>query len=214
MSRGSTSQVSHNSVDDLVSHLGELRSRNSPVVAAIDGCGGAGKSSLARAIVAALLHSAHIEHDWFHLPKNQVSAGRRFDHQRLISEVITPSRSGSRALSFLRYNWGYLAGIPDGFHETPIEIKDAEVLIIEGCETLHSSLVQHLDFRIWLDTDPEVAMQQGVGRDIHEYKLDPDRVLAAWKEWGVWEARSLALDDRRKRADVLFVPGMTSEPTE
>jgi uridine kinase len=107
-------------------------------------------------------------------------------------------------MSFLRYNWGYLAGIPDGYHENPVTISDVEVLVLEGCETLHPSLVAHLDLRIWLDTPPEVALERGMRRDIDEYGLDPDRVGAAWMEWSVWEAESLARDDRRSRADIVF----------
>jgi uridine kinase len=170
---------------------------------AIDGRGGAGKSCFARSLVTALPHSAHIEYDWFHLPKDQVAVGRRFDHERLISEVISPFRSGSRVISFLRYNWGYLAGVADGFHETPIVFEDREILVIEGCETLHLSLVEHIDLRIWLDTDPEVSMERGIRRDIEEYKLNPERVVAAWKEWSAREAHSLACDDRRQRADII-----------
>jgi uridine kinase len=194
----------YSAIDHIISRVEALRRHESRVVTAVDGRGGAGKSSLARSLVAALPKSAHIEHDWFHLPKNQVADGRRFDHERLVSEVISPFRSGSRVISFLRYNWGYLAGVADGFHETPITIEGPEILVIEGCETLHSSLVGHLDLRIWLDTDPEVSMERGIRRDIEEYKLDTDRVVAAWKEWSAWEAHSLARDDRRQRADIIL----------
>ena len=99
---------------------------------------------------------------------------------------------------------GYLAGIPDVFHEAPITVEDKEILVVEGCQTLHSSLVPHLDLRIWLDTDPEVCLERGIRRDIYEYELDPDRVNAAWSEWSAWEAESLARDDRRKRADIIL----------
>ena len=87
--------------------------------------------------------------------------------------------------------------------ERSITIEDPEVLVIEGCETLHLSLIGHLDLRIWLDTDPEVSMKRGIRRDLEEHKLDSDRVVAAWKEWSAWEAHSLAHDDRRERAEIM-----------
>jgi uridine kinase len=190
-------------LNEIVVRAEALRSEQGRIVIAIDGRGGAGKSSLARSLVAALPRSAHVEHDWFHLPKAQVSPGRRFDHERLIREVLSPFRSGEREVSFLRYNWGYLAGKPDGYHDTATTIGGADVLILEGCDTLNPTLAPHLDLRIWLNTPPEVALERGMRRDIEEYGLDPDRVRAAWTEWSGWEEESLARDDRRTRADIV-----------
>jgi uridine kinase len=192
------------SVDEIVSRVEELRRERSRVLIALDGRGGAGKSTLARELVRRMPRSAQVEHDWFHLPKDQVSEGRRFDHERLIAEVISPFRSGAPELRFHRYNWGYLAGIPDGYHETPISISDVDVVVVEGVETLHRSLVAHFDLRVWVDTSPEISLAQGMRRDIEEYHLDPERVRAAWKEWTVREFESLARDDRRARADIIF----------
>jgi uridine kinase len=192
------------SVDQIVSRAEELRRERGRVLIALDGRGGAGKSTLARAIVQRIPRSAHIEHDWFHLPRERVAEGRGFDHERLISEVILPFRAGARDLQFLRYNWGYLAGIPDGFHETPVAISDAEMLVIEGCETLHRALASHVDLRVWVDTPPDLSLERGMRRDIEEYHLDPERVRAAWKEWSERESESLARDDRRDRADVII----------
>lgn len=190
--------------EHIVSRVEQLRREKSRVVVAIDGRGGAGKSSLARALVRLLPKSVHIEHDWFHLPQSQVTEANRFDHARLIAEVLLPFRSGTRVLSFLRYNWGYLAGIPDGFHELPVIIEDMEIVVIEGCNTLHTSLASHFDLGIWLNTSAALSLERGIRRDIDEYKLDPDRVHAAWKEWSTWEDQSLIRDDRRKRADIIL----------
>jgi uridine kinase len=199
--------MSHSTINDILSRVTDLGRENERIVVAIDGRGGAGKSSLARNLVSSISDSAHIEYDWFHLPKDQVSDSRRFDHERLVAEVIAPFRAGNRKLSFLRDNWGYLAGIPDGFHETPITIEDVDVLVIEGCQILHPSLIAHLDLRIWLDTKPTVCSERGIRRDIEEYKLDPDTVHAAWKEWSAWEEQSLTRDDRRNRADIVSSEG-------
>ena len=97
-----------------------------------------------------------------------------------------------------------MAGLSEGFHEIPITIENKEILIIEGCETLHHSLAPHLDLRLWLDTSPEVSLERGIRRDIEEYKLDPETVRAAWAEWSTWEVESLVRDDRRKRADSIL----------
>lgn len=191
-------------VDEIVFRVEELRRERERVLVALDGRGGAGKSTLARELVRRIPRSAHVEHDWFHLPKDRVSEGRRFDHERLIAEVISPFHSGARELRFSRYNWGYLAGIPDGYHETPISISDVDVVVVEGVETLHRSVASHFDLRVWVDTPPELSLERGMKRDIEEYHLDPERVRAAWKEWSDRESESLARDDRRARANVII----------
>lgn len=187
----------HNTADTILSEIKLLRRKKSLVVAAIDGRGGAGKSSLARSVVANLPNSVHVEHECFHLPKSKVISTHRFDSARQISEVILPFGAGAPKLTFFRYNWGYLTGIPDGFHETLITLEGKEILVIEGCETLHCSLIPHLDLQIWPDTDAKISRKRGIRRDIDEYNLDPDNVHAAWVEWSAWEAESLVRDDRR-----------------
>lgn len=194
----------HATLEDVISQLERLSHEKPRIIVAIDGRGGAGKSSLARTLVERFPKSAYVEHDWFHLPKDEVVDGRRFDPERLIAEVITPFRVGAQKLTCRRYNWGYLAGLPEGFHETPIVIEHKELLIVEGCETLHQALVPHFDLRIWLDTSPAVSLERGMRRDIEEYKLDPERVRAAWAEWSAWEEKSLACDDRRRMADLIL----------
>ena len=88
------------SIDEILFRVELLCREKSRAVVAIDGRGGAGKSSLARTLVANLSKSVHIEHDWFHLPKSQVIGPDRFDHARLISELLLPFRSGSPKLTF------------------------------------------------------------------------------------------------------------------
>lgn len=196
--------MSDDQLEHVVFNVEDLRRKKGRVILAIDGRGGAGKSSLARNLTSRLPHSAHIEHDWFHLPREKVTEDRRFDHARLIAEVISPFRSGNSVLTCYRYNWGFLAGVPDGFHDTPVTIEDTQVLILEGCETLHAELFSHFDITIWLDTAAEVSLARGIKRDIEEYKLDPNTVRQSWKEWSEWEHQALARDDRRKRAGFLL----------
>ena len=194
-----------NSIPTLASKVSQLHLTTSRVIVAIDGRGGAGKSSLARALQALLPKSAHIEFDWFHLPQSELVGANRYDHERLISELINPFSSGASAINFRRYNWGYLAGTLDGFHETPVVVQDKEILIIEGCRTFAPALLSHYHLKIWVDTPPDVATARGIRRDIEEYKLDPTRVRECWQEWRSWEDSELAAHNRRLFAEISFV---------
>lgn len=79
-------------LDKLLKTIKETRVAKGTTVVAIDGHGGAGKSSLARSVLAAVPDSTHIEYDWFHLPRRRVTPEERFDNERLIKEVLKPFR--------------------------------------------------------------------------------------------------------------------------
>jgi len=184
--------------------ISKLRKTKTRIVVAIDGRGGAGKSTLARALVENLDSACLFEFDWFHLPKSEVTAEKRSDTERFIAEVVIPFKSGLCPLTFSKYNWGYLSGKPDGLDEVKYKLKSAEVLVVEGCNTLNPELSAHLDFCIWVDTDAEEALERGMRRDIEEYGLDPVKVTAAWKEWRNREEKSLEIDNRKLRADIVL----------
>lgn len=170
-------------------------------VVAIDGRGGAGKSTLARAIVAAVPGAAHIEYDWFHLPRERVTAREHFDYQRCIDDLLKPFCVGERAFSLRRYNWGYLSGIEDGFDPNPIMLSLGDVIVIEGCGLLCAVLNNFFDVRIWVNTSAAESLKRGMARDVNEYKLDPTRVKNVWEEWAKWEAEDPEILARQRRAD-------------
>lgn len=188
----------------ILARLDAMQEKESRPIIAIDGRGGAGKSSLARAIAAVVPHAAHVEYDWFHLPQSEMSLEHRFDYRRLTAELLAPFRSGERDFQFKRYNWGYLSGSPDGYADEPITLRGVDVLILEGCRVLTPPILDFFDLKIWVDTAPEEALTRGMRRDIDEYGLDPVKVQVAWEEWTMWEAQELAREDRRARADIIL----------
>lgn len=191
------------SIEPILSYIRTLRESKSRIVVVIDGRGGAGKSTLARELVSNTQNSTHIEYDWFHLPREKIINDERYNHERILKELLRPFLDGEERFCFQRYNWGYLAGIEDGFHESLTYVENKDVLIIEGCKLLHHKLLPFFDLKIWLNTPAEIALQRGIKRDIEEYKLDPERVKSSWKEWSAWEDQSLSQNDRSRSADFL-----------
>jgi uridine kinase len=190
--------------DSLKDRILEIRAGTPRFIVAIDGRGGAGKSSLARSIVALLGAAAHLEYDWFHLPQAELVTHERYDYKRLERDVLVPFKAGQRDFEIFRYNWGYLAGKPDGFAPEPVTLSGVDVIVLEGCRVLHPALIPSFDLAIWLDTDADEALRRGMRRDIEEYGLDPERVRKAWAEWSAWEREALQLDDRRRLADLII----------
>jgi uridine kinase len=173
-----------------------------PVIA-IDGRGGAGKSTLARLIAASFPGARHVEYDWFHLPRAEVTSEARHDVNRLQRDLLDPFKRGQRSFELQRYNWGYLAGIEDGMAEDLITLDGVELLVLEGCWVLHPALLPNFDLTIWVDTDAAEALSRGMRRDIEEYGLEPSRVKQAWQEWAARERESLEKFDRRSLASLI-----------
>lgn len=188
---------------EVASRLSELRTESTRCIVAIDGRGGAGKSTLARLITATICNARHVELDWFHLPHNEVTLHNRIDVARLCAELLLPFAAGQRDFEFQRYNWGYLAGIPDGFAPEPVRLNEADFLVLEGCGALHPQLKDFYHLTIWVDTDAQEALRRGTRRDIEEYGLEPRAVEHAWAEWTQWEDESLRICNRRQLADVI-----------
>ena len=90
--------------DQIVEAARGLTAHQQRYAVAIDGRGGAGKSTLARMLCEALPELIHIEYDWFHLPAGEVCAERRYDRQRFQAELLEPFLSRSPRLEYRRYN--------------------------------------------------------------------------------------------------------------
>lgn len=89
---------------EVSSRLGALQASETRSVIAIDGRGGAGKSTLARLIASSMCNAQHVELDWFHLPHAHVTLTDRLDLRRLREELLVPFVAGQREFTFKRYN--------------------------------------------------------------------------------------------------------------
>lgn len=64
----------------LIDHIGRMQKTIPRLIVAIDGLGGAGRSSLAHDLAAARTGARHVEYDWFISPHVEVRPERRFDY--------------------------------------------------------------------------------------------------------------------------------------
>ena len=183
----------------------DILSHKKKVCIAIDGRGGAGKSTLARKLKENIQNSLIIEFDWFHLPKKHCTEFERYDYSRLIQEIIIPFQAGSKELSFYKYNWGFLSdSCQDGLSETATRMPSEDVLIIEGCGTICPALSTYSDLKIWVGTEEEESKRRGIKRDVEEYGLNPEKVNALWDEWSIRERRRLIQEMPECLADIIF----------
>ncbi len=183
----------------------ELLQRSLRFIIAIDGRGGAGKSTFAKALKQEFSDIKIVEYDWFY----QANSGNdlnKYDSERLYQQIISPYLNGEQILKFGKYNWGFLAEQEqeDLLTKHELILEEQSILLIEGCMTLHPHLSKFYDLKIWIDTSSEESFQRGVRRDIEEYHLLPETVKANWHHWSVSEQNALKSFDRKSLADFVI----------
>lgn len=167
-----------------------------PLIVAIDGRGGAGKTMLAERLRAAVPLSEVLHSDdlaWHH---------SFFGWEELLTEVLLPIRHG-KAAEFFPPAWHRLGRkgsicIPSGL----------QIVWVEGTGTSRTSLFHLLDASIWVQSDQAAAAQRLVLRDGAKAEV-------LRQEWQRQEVQFLLEDQPWYRADVILagtpVGGLTRE---
>ncbi|GAA4402242.1 AAA family ATPase [Fodinibacter luteus] len=149
-----------------------------PVVVAVDGRSGSGKTLLGTAVARELgcpvVHVDAVYPGW-----DGLSAG-----VALVTEhVLEPLARGERA-SYPRWDWmrsrpGRTVAVPPGTH-----------LVLEGCGSLVPPAVAHAAVRVWVEAPEDLRRQRALGRDGDTYAPHWDRwaaqedaVYAASRPW-------------------------------
>lgn len=131
---------------------------------AIDGGGGAGKSTLARLLQQSLgSQAAIIQADDFYQLSNRRSMdiGGNWDLRRLEEQVLQPLSQNEPA-RYERYDWE-----TDRLAETH-DVPAGGFVIVEGCYTMMQHLLPYYQFTIWVESPKEVRLQRGIERDGEE----------------------------------------------
>jgi uridine kinase len=171
---------------DIVKHIETLR-RGKPgtVLVAIDGAGGAGKSTLAASIAQQLDDSCVIHLDDFARPSVP-----GWDQKRFRRQVLDPLLAGQDAY-YQRWDWAADSGAE--WHRVPI----GSIVIIEGVSAMRTELGDRWDLTIWVDTPRSVRLRRGVERD-------GEAMRAQWTDiWMPEEDAYITAQQPSKRADLI-----------
>ncbi len=154
-------------------------------IVAIDGPGGAGKSTLAEHVAVALGGAAIIHTDDFASWENPVDWW-----PQLINDVLEPL-SPNQLARFQRSQW------QPGQDRGWVEIRPAGYLVLEGVTASRDAFRPYLTYSIWVEASLELRLARGLARD-----GEPSR--AQWEKWMHEEDGYRVRERADERADLLL----------
>jgi uridine kinase len=169
-----------NKISDVTTPLG-MKTK----IIAIDGCGGAGKSTLAAQLSKNLGDCPVIHTDDFASWDNPLNW-----HPRMIEQVFVPL-SQNKPAHFQRFDWKVKA-MTDW-----ISISLNDFVIVEGVSSSRSEFRSFLSFSIFVETPAEIRLRRGLDRDGLQAR-------DLWLKWMAEEDRYLEKDDPKSNANVVF----------
>jgi uridine kinase len=177
------------SIDSLMRTCGSVN-------VAIDGCSGSGKSMFASLLAG--VYDCNVFHtDHFFLTPAMRTAerlsetGGNFDYERFKEEIINGIISGSK-FSYRVYNCSKM------IFDSVIDVTPKKLNIIEGCYSMHPTLIENYDLKIFLHTS---SMEQSrriferSGKDLYERFVS---------EWIPMENRYFKEMKIREKSDLVF----------
>ncbi len=159
-------------------------SKQDRIVIGIAGGSGSGKTTIASAIAASVPSVGIIQHDAYYRHRPDLEFDQRaavnYDHpdsletELLVSQLVQ-LRAGE-AVDIPTYDFSrHLRA------EATTRVEPTRVTIVEGILVLaDSDLRDHLDLKIYVDTDPDVRLARRIQRDLEERGRSIDSVLGQY----------------------------------
>lgn len=165
-----------------------------PVLIAVEGFGGAGKTTFANNLAKHLKHAYVVSMDDF-IIKDRIEEASWdngvFDRRRLEAQILKPLREGREA-RYQKLIWD---------SETlsdPVTVPHVRYVIIEGITSYHSDIAHYYDIKIWIHAPIEVAAERGKSRDAGNENE---------AKWGIWANNDRIYQEKyhpEKQADFIY----------
>ena len=171
-------------IERLVTHIeGMLAGRATPVVVALDGRSGAGKSTIAP-LVAAKVDGVVVDGDDFYAGGSgdmwdAMTAAQKVDHvidwrrQRPLLEALRRGES----IGYHPYDWNDEDN--DGPAPHQIHVESAPVIIVDGVYSGRPELADLVDLSVLILIDDDIRRAQLLAREGEDYRRDWE---ARWTE--------------------------------
>ena len=161
--------------------------RPGPLLIAVDGFSGAGKTTLATEVAAALTRRGSVR--LFHLEDiypgwDGLESGMTYYREQVLRPL-----AGGRAARWQPWDWE--AGRPGPWQRT----EPADVVVFEGVGAAHREARSLLAATVWAEGEESVRRRYALERDGSTY-------APHWERWAAQERRWAADDDAASAADL------------
>lgn len=183
--------------DNLIQTLKQNLETTRPLILAIDGMCGSGKTTLAE-YLSSIFDSAIIHMDNFFLPFERKTKerlwepGGNIDYERF-TEIALPALGKREPFSYMAYNCQTAA------YDRKMEIPSCTLIIVEGSYSLHERFGHYYDLSLFLNVSSQEQLRRLEARCQNEAKFT--RFKTEWipMENSYHEAQSV-----RERADMII----------
>jgi uridine kinase len=177
-------------VEAVIAAIGTRRPRSRTTrIVAVDGCGGAGKSTLARAIADAIAAVTIVPLDAFARPRQP-----GWEWERLKHSVLDPLDHDETG-RYQRHDWEL--DVPAEWHAVP----PGGVVVVEGVTAMTFALGPYWDLAVWVECPAPTRLARGVARD-------GESMRRRWTDvWMPWEDAYVREERPRERADLVVDGG-------
>jgi uridine kinase len=157
-----------------------------PIIA-IDGPAGAGKTTLASHLSAALAlkYSVNVIH------LDDIYRGWELALSQSLTEdltaIVEAHQSGSE-ITYLPFNWA------KGEQGASLTLPQRDLLILEGVGSAQSAIRPLISASIWIDVDPRTGYDRVIARD-------GDSISGEMKKWLIAQEQHFARESTEKAAD-------------
>ena len=154
-------------------------------IIAIDGPGGAGKSSFAEQLSQKLSNAPILHTDDFASWENPLNWW-----PRLLEQVLEPLSRNERA-RYQRYDWSTKRLAE--WHE----IQPAKYLLLEGVSSSREAFRPYIALSIWIETPGQERLRRGLERD-------GEAARPQWEEWMAREDEYIEREHPAQKADLVI----------
>ena len=182
-------------VKPILAEISEISSLNArPILIAIDGPAGSGKTSLANQLASNLKSATTIHMDDLYNGWEDALTATLTRH---LEEWVLDPLAQHQSVKYQKFDW-----INSEYGPT-VEVRDVELLILEGVGAAQSRIRQQADLTIWI----EVGAQIGLARVLNR---DGAQILPYMLKWQERESAHFIKDQTKENCQI-FIDGSNSQ---